>query len=258
MKPHLVKWHNEYANDGLVIIDINRNSDSLDAIQKSAEDPKLPYAILRDSSGKNVETFGIKAFPMAYLLAPDKNGKFDVVYQGFPGAAVQEIEAKIKEVLPTLNPMPEMGKVGKQADKFLGDDMLKVLRAPDSVRACRIEPFETTQEEHPDAELFENHKMLSKFVKLSAAQVGALQDLIRKDDSYLFGPAKACEFVPGVAVQFTKGKESVSIQLCFSCDEWRFAMNGTGKSEDFDPIRADLVKLAKELFPDDEAIQELK
>ena len=52
--------------------------------------------------------------------------------------------------------------------------------------------------------------------------------------------------------------------LCFSCDEWAFATAtpegqlADWEVEDNDDVRRDLLALARELFPDDEALAALR
>ena|SRR5437773_9665019 len=99
MKPHLVRWHNSYAEKGLTILDLDDGSaDTLDDLKKEVEHDKLPFAILWDKDGKNVATYKVEGMPAAYLIGVD--GK--VVWEGHPNAKQSEadkLEAKIKTEL---------------------------------------------------------------------------------------------------------------------------------------------------------------
>jgi hypothetical protein len=67
-----------------------------------------------------------------------------------------------------------------------------------------------------------------------------------------------------VGLRFWKGKEFAEVILCYHCNELMISAPDTAAQgvktpyADFDPGRAALVKLAKELFPKDEVIQDLK
>jgi hypothetical protein len=43
--------------------------------------------------------------------------------------------------------------------------------------------------------------------------------VLEKDESYMFGKRTRCMFRPAVAYRFMKGQDSVTIVLCFGCDE---------------------------------------
>ena len=73
-----------------------------------------------------------------------------------------------------------------------------------------------------------------------------------------FNMAKACMFMPGVALRFVDGDEEMVVLLCFSCDEWGFHFDGKTRIEDNDGARSHLVRLARELFPDDPVVQALR
>lgn len=75
---------------------------------------------------------------------------------------------------------------------------------------------------------------------------------------------KKCGLEPGVAFRAWKNQNAVEILICFKCDVlWPHVVgeqteNPTHEWQDFDPVRADLVGLAKEAFLDDDEIQNLK
>jgi peroxiredoxin len=96
MKPNLVRWHKDYAEKGLVVIDIDDGSaDTMDALKKNVEKGEVKFPVLWDKEGKNCEKYGIKAFPSAYLVGVD--GK--VLWEGFPNPEVEAIEKLIKAEL---------------------------------------------------------------------------------------------------------------------------------------------------------------
>ena len=86
-----------------------------------------------------------------------------------------------------------------------------------------------------------------------------MSKLLIDPDTYLWNVAKSCEFMPGVVLRLADAKTQVDVLICFSCDELEIYTNGKRAGhEDFDPRRADLLHVAKKLFPKDEKIQSLK
>ena len=74
--------------------------------------------------------------------------------------------------------------------------------------------------------------------------------------------SKKCAFEPGVAFRVWDGDRALEVLVCFKCDDlWPHVMGETGTLYEealaFDPVRAELVALAKEAFPDDPKIQAL-
>ena len=91
------------------------------------------------------------------------------------------------------------------------------------------------------------------------ASQATLSKVLIDPNSYLWDVAKGCEFLPGVALRLADEKTQADVLICFSCDELEFYLNGKRVGhEDFDPRRADLLRIAKKLFPKAEKIQSLK
>ena len=87
----------------------------------------------------------------------------------------------------------------------------------------------------------------------------ALSKILTDPDTYLWDSAKACEFIPGIALRLADARVQVDVLICFSCDELEIYTNGKRVGqEDFDPRRAELLRLARKLFPGDKGIQALK
>jgi peroxiredoxin len=99
MKPHLVRWHDAYAAKGLVILDVDDGTqDTLADLKKDVAEHQLPFPVLWDKDGKNVETYKVEGMPAAYLIGVDGT----VVWEGHPNAKQSEadkLEAKIKAEL---------------------------------------------------------------------------------------------------------------------------------------------------------------
>ena len=107
MKPHLVRWHKEYAKQGLRILDIdNGKRDSLERLQKMTEKEGLPYPVLWDKEAKNCATYGIKGYPAAFLIGVDGT----VIWEGFPNPKLEHIEKLIKTELEKVKPEESKGE----------------------------------------------------------------------------------------------------------------------------------------------------
>jgi hypothetical protein len=96
MKPHLVRWHKDYAEKGLVVVDIdNGQIDKQDRLKTEVEKGEVTFPVLWDAEAKNCKEYGIKGYPAAFLVGVD--GK--VLWEGFPLPKVEEVEKLIKAEL---------------------------------------------------------------------------------------------------------------------------------------------------------------
>lgn len=89
MMPVMDKWHKEYTEKGLVILDIDDGGvDDLDEVQKEVKDHGTKYAVLWDKESKNCLKYGVEVFPRAYLIGVDGA----VLWEGIPNEKLEEIE----------------------------------------------------------------------------------------------------------------------------------------------------------------------
>jgi hypothetical protein len=94
MTPHLVRWHEEMADKGLVVVAIeDGRRDDLASVERWVEERKVPHPVLHDGSGANVARFLVRGFPSAYLVG--RTGK--VVWEGTPRRGLDELERTIRE-----------------------------------------------------------------------------------------------------------------------------------------------------------------
>jgi hypothetical protein len=159
--------------------------------------------------------------------------------------------------LPCLAAKPPSARV----KTFLGDRAVDVLSATDKVEVYRVQGFRNKPDDK--AEMIGGYAVLAKGKEQGKEFAGRLREVLFNDKTYLFDVAKLCKFDPGVAYRLRKGNVTVEVLLCFSCDEVLVLTLEGGKEvkrshEDVDPMRAVLVKLAKEALPDDKDIQGLK
>ena len=90
-----------------------------------------------------------------------------------------------------------------------------------------------------------------------------LSKVLLNDHSYPHynGTMKDCAPEPGVVVTFSNEKKDVDIFFCFECAILIVKTDGKATSDglqsDFDPSRAELVRIVKKIFPKDSQIQSL-
>lgn len=136
----------------------------------------------------------------------------------------------------------------KVAEFLGGKNNLEVLQKFDKATAFRIETGDQENEK--------NAKVLST-TTLTKAQSQKLVELLSSDNSYIWDESKKCLPNPGVLIEFEKGAQKISLRFCFEC-QILILGDTTKKHVDFDPITQELIKLMKEVFPKDAAIQKLK
>jgi len=95
MEPHLVRWHNKWSAQGLVVIEVDNGSiDSLEEIEQHVMKEKIPFAFVHDKGGTICNRYRVQAYPAAYLL--DKQGQ--VIWEGHP-FEIEAIEKSIAQAL---------------------------------------------------------------------------------------------------------------------------------------------------------------
>ena len=109
MEPVLDRWDRQYAAKGLVVLAVDTGRrDALQALKDHAKDKAFRYPVLFDDKGKASADYGVVGFPAAFLL--DASG--EVVWEGYPVPAVDEIEKAIvtalKDVKPAAPKTPEV------------------------------------------------------------------------------------------------------------------------------------------------------
>lgn len=151
-----------------------------------------------------------------------------------------------------------VGEDRPAARKFVVDKARDILSSPDLVESYRVDgDFKAQSQRGSKAEeRLADYPILGRGPALSKAWVRRLFRLVSSPKQY--GYLKQCLFEPGVGLRYRKGMDELILLICFHCDDWEFQYRGNTTGEPFDAIRADLVRLAKELFPKDPAIRALK
>ncbi|RLS54066.1 MAG: hypothetical protein DWH91_12795 [Planctomycetota bacterium] len=109
-------------------------------------------------------------------------------------------------------------------------------------------------------QLLAEYSMSAGPISIPEATAVKLRSILMDDTIYLWDVAKACgEPNYGIRFQFQRGQDNVDVLICFECDILGVYHNGQSVDyEDCDYGRAQLIAIAKELFPDDPAIQALQ
>ena len=135
------------------------------------------------------------------------------------------------------------GRASARVQKLIGGEAaLATIRNPD-----KIEAFRHAEKSYPRP--LEEYEVVKGPVEVSPQLGRQLAELLSADNSYLWDLAKGCEPDYGVRIRFTRGDQQVNVLFCFGCDILEFLPGG--KSEDFDSIRPQLVKIVKQIFPEE-------
>jgi peroxiredoxin len=96
MQPHLVRWQDTYAAQGLTVLYV-ANGQRVDAasMQARIRAERLAFPVLHDAQGASTAAYGVRAFPTAYIL--DRTGR--VVWEGVPVFNPQATERAIVAAL---------------------------------------------------------------------------------------------------------------------------------------------------------------
>ena len=99
MIPSLREWHNEYADDGLVIIGNHypefSYEEDLDNLKEALVRLDIPYAVALDNDGATWRAYENHYWPTLYLI--DKQGHIRYVHIG--EGRYQETEENIQALL---------------------------------------------------------------------------------------------------------------------------------------------------------------
>ena len=94
--PWLNAMHDEYADDGLVILGVNTDADAAEA-QQFLEDYPAKFEIVYDPEGELARAFEVVAMPSSYVFARD--GELDARHLGFLRSRRVEYEAVIQRLI---------------------------------------------------------------------------------------------------------------------------------------------------------------
>lgn len=169
-----------------------------------------------------------------------------------------EVSGPISLVLSAFGPNP----LEEVVEQF-GGRIIRILKEADRVDSYRIRSNNPDDLSRPGRPNIAGHEIIRSGKtqpKGFATKLGAA--LLNERNG--FGVAKMCIWSPGVVFKAWRGKESVTVMICFECDDLTVkAHDADGQvigstGFDFSANRPSLVALAKQAFPADSRIQSLK
>ena len=139
--------------------------------------------------------------------------------------------------------MEHKGAVSAKMVRFLGSDIIEILKAPESIESYRVELHKTNR-----AGSLGGYPVHQRGPALNARQITQISSLLLDEQSYLFDVVKKCLFLPEYAFKAVRGGKSVVILICFSCEELLFVYENREILEDFDRVTPKMRSLIEELF----------
>jgi hypothetical protein len=141
---------------------------------------------------------------------------------------------------------------------YVGERASKIFASPDRVEVFRM----GSSREHPDAtQTLAGFPLLSTGKEQGKDFARRLGAVLLNDGTYEWEMANGCIFDPGVAFRVWSGSESVLAIICFHCNQIGIVPDEANprslRVHDADPGRPALLKLAREVFPDDVDLQQL-
>ena len=94
--PWLNKMHQQYAEDGLLVLAVNEDSERAEASRFLQQVP-AEFAVLYDEAGALAEQYQLPGMPSSFLI--DKKGQVRYRHIGFKQADIADYEAKIRQLL---------------------------------------------------------------------------------------------------------------------------------------------------------------
>lgn len=146
------------------------------------------------------------------------------------------------------------------AKQLLSAAGVEVLQKPAKVEFFRIRPQRSDDAE----DTIDGYPIVSPG-RTPGDAAERLRSILINDKSYLFNVGKGCEFRPGVAVRVTgEDGRTLNLILCYECQVLKLTLRDAGGGQlhrsggIFEPAEPKLVRLAKDDFPDDSAIESRK
>jgi thiol-disulfide isomerase/thioredoxin len=96
MADTLSAWHGAYAEKGLTVLYVEEGrATTLPALRERVAVDGVPYPIVHDGAGATAQSFGVKAYPLAFVV--NRAGK--VVWEGVPIRNPAAVEIAIQTAL---------------------------------------------------------------------------------------------------------------------------------------------------------------
>jgi thiol-disulfide isomerase/thioredoxin len=96
MTDNLAAWHRSYAEKGLTVLYVEEGrATTLPTLRERVATDGTPYPIVHDGVGATAQSFGVKAYPLAFVI--NRAGK--VIWEGVPVRNPAAVELAIKNAL---------------------------------------------------------------------------------------------------------------------------------------------------------------
>ena len=99
VQPYLNEWHEEYEDDGLLVIGVHRPEFEFEkdpaSVKRAVEEAGIRYPVVLDNYSATWDAYGQRYWPARYLI--DADGF--IRYQHFGEGAYEENEEEIQELL---------------------------------------------------------------------------------------------------------------------------------------------------------------
>lgn len=191
--------------------------------------------------GKYLRVLGLMMCCMAILAQScrQETGKTPPdEQQPQPGTILDDM----KEMLvPAFDPMVK---------KWLGDDQLALVTAPEMISSYRIMPKKDVSQEH-----VAGYPIAKQGPDLTPEQCARLQWLLLDQQSYRTESLKKCLFLPEYAFTFRKGEATLTVLLATSCAQIQFLVGEETLLRDCDPALPKFQQLLESIFPETSVLQ---
>lgn len=98
-QPHLNAWHEEYADDGLMIVGVHSPEFAFEAdpanVEQAVREAGIEYPVVLDNDHATWDAYDQRFWPTMYLVDADGSVRYQRIGEG----AYEETEAKIRELL---------------------------------------------------------------------------------------------------------------------------------------------------------------
>src|SRR5262245_21989687 len=96
MSPNLAAWYRAYSEEGLTVVYVEEGrATPLPDLRERVATDGMPYPVLHDGAGATAQAFGVKAYPLAYVV----NRAGTVVWEGVPIRNPAAVEVAIRNAL---------------------------------------------------------------------------------------------------------------------------------------------------------------
>ena len=148
-------------------------------------------------------------------------------------------------------PRPTISDV---VELYGGAASFAILSKPDSVVAYRLSPIPLGS----NAQTLDDFPSSKGPISVHNEIAGKLSVALSDPRSYRWNMVKECIPTYGVRLTFEADGGAVDVLLCFECDILAIFIDGTVIGwEDFDDMRAVLVRAVQQIFPDDVELRAL-